>query len=200
MELKNTKNDMEGAVDLNQNEAENEADLEVENEADPEADTMKKDDHEAENEADHNASDAVKKDAPDAENEAENEVNDAVKKDDPDAENEAADKAEDPEFYDEIKVEKTPSDEPEPPKDEEPDMDAESLEKYRRFISLGLTPDEAFRATGYRKNQKKTMATSPISVTNRAISISEADLRAARQIFTTLTDREINNLYRRVTE
>lgn len=155
MELEKLKNDMESAVDLNQYEAENEA---------------------------------------------ENEVNDAVKKDAPNAEGDPADQAEDSEFTEEIKVEKLPSDEPEPPKDDEPDMDAESLEKYRRFISLGLTPDEAFRATGYRKNPKKTMATSPISVTSRAISISEADLRAARQIFTTLTDREINNLYRRVTE
>jgi hypothetical protein len=83
---------------------------------------------------------------------------------------------------------------------DEPEMDDESLIKFHRFVSLGLTREEALRAIGYKRKIKRPLTISPISVSTKSISIPEGDLKAARQIFTGLSDREINSLYRRVTE
>ena len=85
-------------------------------------------------------------------------------------------------------------------KDIESTNDLYDPEKYYRFRSLGLTPKEAYLALDERRAPRKLTPPSPITVARRRGSISDNDLRMARAIFTSLSDREINSLYQRVTK
>ena len=81
-------------------------------------------------------------------------------------------------------------------------VDAENLrskERYEKFRKMGLTPKEAYMATGEHRI-KRRIPTSPISVTRQAEGIPDRQLRLAREIFEVLTDLEIQSLYKRVTK
>lgn len=71
-------------------------------------------------------------------------------------------------------------------------------ERYEKFRALGLTPKEAFLATGQALRQKRHVPSSPISVSRQRDGIPGRDLKYAREIFTDLCDREIQELYKKV--
>ena len=73
-------------------------------------------------------------------------------------------------------------------------------EKYERFRRLGLTPSEAYMASGEHRSAARAIPTSPLSVTRQREGIPDRQLRMAREIFTGLTDVEIQALYKRVTK
>ncbi len=73
-------------------------------------------------------------------------------------------------------------------------------ERYAALRQLGLTPKEAYLACGGTQKVKTAVPKSPISVTRRHQGIPDRDLRMAREIFTSLTDREIKALYMKVTK
>lgn len=72
-------------------------------------------------------------------------------------------------------------------------------EEYARFRALGLTPREAYLATGERREPiEARRITSPMSVKRTRDAIPEYYLKMAREIFGGLSDREIQSLYSRV--
>lgn len=72
-------------------------------------------------------------------------------------------------------------------------------EEYARFRSLGLTPREAYLATGERREPREPKRiTAPMSVKRDRSAIPEYYLKMAREIFGGLSDREIQSLYKRV--
>ncbi len=73
-------------------------------------------------------------------------------------------------------------------------------EKYAKFRGLGLSPAEAFLATGQALKPKKTAPSSPISVARQRDSIPNRELKFAREIFTDLCDKEIQELYKKVSK
>ena len=73
-------------------------------------------------------------------------------------------------------------------------------EKYARFRRMGLSATEAYLATGQGRARGKIPPASPLSVTGRKDGIPQRELRVAREIFTGLSDREIQALYKRVTK
>ncbi len=73
-------------------------------------------------------------------------------------------------------------------------------EKYKRFRSLGLTPTEAYMACGGGRVKERLRPSSPLSVKRRDVGISDHQLRMARELFSEMSDTEIQALYRRVTK
>ena len=73
-------------------------------------------------------------------------------------------------------------------------------DKYKRFRDLGLSPKEAYLATGEPQPKRRATPTSPISVRRPVSAMPESELRMAREIFSDLSDREITILYRMVTK
>ena len=73
-------------------------------------------------------------------------------------------------------------------------------EKYEKFRSLGLSPAEAFLATGQALKPKKAAPSSPISVARQRDGIPNRELKFAREIFTDLCDKEIQELYKKVSK
>ena len=73
-------------------------------------------------------------------------------------------------------------------------------EKYERFRRMGLTPGEAYMASGEHRSAARAIPASPLSVTRQREGIPDRQLRMAREIFTGLTDVEIQALYKRVTK
>ena len=73
-------------------------------------------------------------------------------------------------------------------------------EKYRRFREMGLSPSEAYMATGEYRAKERHIPPSPLSVSRRAEGIPQRQLQMAREIFEGLTDMEIQALYKRVTK
>lgn len=73
-------------------------------------------------------------------------------------------------------------------------------EKYKHFRALGLSPKEAYLATGEPQPKRRAAPTSPISVRRPGGAMPESELRMAREIFSDLSDREITILYRMVTK
>lgn len=72
-------------------------------------------------------------------------------------------------------------------------------EEYARFRSLGLTPREAYLATGERREpREQRRITAPMSVKRDRTTIPDYYLKMAREIFGGLSDREIQSLYKRV--
>lgn len=73
-------------------------------------------------------------------------------------------------------------------------------EKYEKFRALGLSPAEAFLATGQALKPKRVTPSSPISVARQRDGIPGRELKFAREIFTDLCDREIQELYKKVSK
>lgn len=73
-------------------------------------------------------------------------------------------------------------------------------EKYLRFRKMGLSPTEAYMATGEHKAKERHIPSSPLSVSRRAEGIPQHQLQMVREIFEGLTDIEIQALYKRVTK
>ena len=74
--------------------------------------------------------------------------------------------------------------------------------RYAALRDLGLTPAEAYLATAKRQkkdNRSHLIATRTLS-TARVGSMTDAELSAAREIFSGVSDAEIRKLYRRVTK
>ena len=76
--------------------------------------------------------------------------------------------------------------------------------RYAALRDLGLTPKEAYLATGGRKKRADNRAHLSSSVPRGAEiprgAMSEKELNMARDIFSDMSDREIRRLYRRVTQ
>lgn len=75
--------------------------------------------------------------------------------------------------------------------------------RYRELRMLGLSVDEAYRATVKRREAPDSRAHLSVSVAGgaapRSAGISDTDLRSAREIFGGMSDAEIRRLYKRVT-
>lgn len=76
----------------------------------------------------------------------------------------------------------------------------QNKEKYLRFRGLGLTPAEAYMASGGARVKERPRPTSPLSVKRRDEGIPDRQLRMARELFSEMSDTEIQALYRRVTK
>ena len=73
-------------------------------------------------------------------------------------------------------------------------------EKYLKFRELGLSPTEAYLATGGGRIKERPRPASPVSVRRRDEGIPDRQLRMARELFSEMSDTEIQALYRRVTK
>ena len=73
-------------------------------------------------------------------------------------------------------------------------------ERYERFRTMGLSPTEAYMATGEYRSRERNLPSSPLSVSKRTEGIPDRQLRLAREIFSGLSDVEIQALYKRVTK
>ena len=78
--------------------------------------------------------------------------------------------------------------------------DIRSYDKYRHFRALGLSPKEAYLATGEPQPKRRATPTSPIRAARPTGAMTDSELRMAREIFSDLSDREITILYRMVTK
>ena len=76
--------------------------------------------------------------------------------------------------------------------------------RYGALRDLGLTPKEAYLASGGKKEKANNRAHLSSSVPRKiSASFSEmprAELDAARELFSDMSDSEIRNLYRKVTK
>lgn len=76
--------------------------------------------------------------------------------------------------------------------------------RYASLRDMGLSPEEAYLATRKRErredNRSHLTRSVPRSATVMPGSMSECELRAAREIFSDISDAEIKNLYKRVTQ
>lgn len=82
-------------------------------------------------------------------------------------------------------------------------LDEES-ERYRELRSLGLTPREAYFASASRAPKPDTRshltAGVPRMVRSPMGAMSRRELEEARELFSGLSDRQIEDLYRKVTK
>ena len=82
-------------------------------------------------------------------------------------------------------------------------LDEES-ERYRELRSLGLTPREAYFASASRAPKPDTRSHLTAGVPRMARSpmgaMSRQELEEARELFSGLSDRQIEDLYRKVTK
>ncbi len=80
----------------------------------------------------------------------------------------------------------------------------ESSERYRELRSLGLTPREAYFASAQRAPKFDTRSHLKSSVPRMARSpmgaMSRRELEEARELFSGMSDRQIEDLYRKVTK
>ena len=76
--------------------------------------------------------------------------------------------------------------------------------RYAALRDLGLSPSEAYLATTKRRIRQDNRAHLERSVPRAASiprgSMSDAELRTAREIFSDISDAEIRSLYKRVTQ
>ena len=76
--------------------------------------------------------------------------------------------------------------------------------RYGALRDLGLTPREAYLASGGRKepadNRAHLFSSVPRKMASQFSEIPRADLDAARELFGDLTDAQIRNLYKKVTQ
>lgn len=76
--------------------------------------------------------------------------------------------------------------------------------RYGALRDLGLTPKEAYLASGGRKERADNRAHLSSSVPRRMTAsfseIPRAELDAARELFSDMSDSEIRNLYKKVTK
>ena len=77
--------------------------------------------------------------------------------------------------------------------------------RYGALRDLGLTPEEAYRATTTRirvtksDNRSHLRSSAPKPASSPVSSMSYRDMEAARQIFSGISDAEIQRLYKKVT-
>ncbi len=77
--------------------------------------------------------------------------------------------------------------------------------RYGALRDLGLTPEEAYRATtGAKKrerydNRAHLRSSAPRAIHTKSSDMSYRELMAAREIFTGVSDAEIQRLYKKVT-
>lgn len=80
----------------------------------------------------------------------------------------------------------------------------ESSERYRELRALGLTPKEAYFASAQRTPKFDTRSHLTSSVPRMARSpmgaMSRRELEEARELFSGMSDRQIEDLYRKVTK
>lgn len=81
----------------------------------------------------------------------------------------------------------------------------ENATRYGALRDLGLTPEEAYRATATEKNSKReTRAHLKSSAPRHALSpnaaMSYRDMEIARSLFSDMSDSEIQRLYKKVTK
>ena len=76
--------------------------------------------------------------------------------------------------------------------------------RYGALRDLGLTPKEAYLASGGRKetadNRSHLFSSVPRAVSSSFSEIPRAELDAARDLFADMSDSEIRNLYKKVTQ
>lgn len=76
--------------------------------------------------------------------------------------------------------------------------------RYGALRDLGLTPREAYLASGGRKeaydNRAHLSSSVPRKMSSQFCEIPRAELDAARELFGDMSDGEIRNLYRKVTQ
>lgn len=76
--------------------------------------------------------------------------------------------------------------------------------RYGALRDLGLTPKEAYLASGGRKeridNRSHLSSSVPRAVSSAFSEIPRAELDAARELFADMSDSEIRNLYKKVTQ
>ena len=76
--------------------------------------------------------------------------------------------------------------------------------RYGALRDLGLTPKEAYLASGGRKERTDNRSHLSSSVPRKTAAafseIPRAELDAARELFSDISDSEIRNLYRKVTQ
>lgn len=82
--------------------------------------------------------------------------------------------------------------------------DLPSPRRYGELRELGLSPEEAYLASGARprvradNGKAHLSATAPRRAVGRATSMSHAEMRAASELFPGMTGRDILSLYKRV--
>ena len=78
-----------------------------------------------------------------------------------------------------------------------------NLDRYCELRALGLSVEEAYRATAKKKPSIDNRSHLSVSVGGGGApsshGISEPELRSAREIFSDMSDAEIRRLYKRVT-
>ncbi len=76
--------------------------------------------------------------------------------------------------------------------------------RYGALRDLGLTPKEAYLASGGRKekadNRSHLSSSVPRAVSSAFAEIPRAELNAARELFADMSDSEIRSLYKKVTQ
>ena len=76
--------------------------------------------------------------------------------------------------------------------------------RYGALRDLGLSPKEAYLASGggveRTDNRSHLFSSVPGKTSSRFSEIPRADLYAARELFSDMSDTEIRNLYKRVTQ
>ena len=76
--------------------------------------------------------------------------------------------------------------------------------RYGALRDLGLTPKEAYLASGGRKektdNRSHLSSSVPRKMASPFSEIPRAELDAARELFADMSDSEIRNLYKKVTQ
>ena len=78
-----------------------------------------------------------------------------------------------------------------------------NIERYRELRALGLSVEEAYRATSKRKVTSDSRSHLSVSVGGGGApsshGIPEPEMRSARELFSDMSDAEIRRLYKRVT-
>ena len=76
--------------------------------------------------------------------------------------------------------------------------------RYGALRDLGLSPKEAYLASGGKMekqdNKAHLFSTVPTKISSRFSEMPRAELYAARELFSDMSDGEIRNLYKKVTQ
>ena len=74
--------------------------------------------------------------------------------------------------------------------------------RYGALRDMGLTPKEAYLATGGRQRERDNRAhltvSAPCSATKRNLGIPRSELKIAREIFSDMNEAELQKLYKKV--
>ena len=76
--------------------------------------------------------------------------------------------------------------------------------RYGALRDMGLSPKEAYLATGGRRraqdNRAHLTVSAPASATKRSLGIPKSELKIAREIFSDMSEAELHRLYKKVSE